>query len=198
MRANGAKGMAQCPAHEDRDPSLSIRRIEGSVLLHCHGSCHTDDVLAAINLSKRDLYDEPKGATYAYDNGRLVHRSPDKQFSQSGDTRGTGQLYRLAKVTAAVEGPARTWRARAGAFRRRPRPAGPVACVGDVEGCLDAGTAVVQRARSLPVRTVPDAPARRLTRRPRRQPVCPARKARPMNDDDAIETQQSAPRRRTP
>ena len=107
VRANGTSAMAQCPAHEDRDPSLSLRRIEGSVLVHCHGTCSTDDVLAALGLAARDLYDDPAGASYAYTDRagatlRSVHRSPDKRFRQSGDTRGAATLYRLPRVVEAV------------------------------------------------------------------------------------------------
>lgn len=101
MKANGVSATAQCPAHDDRDPSLSVRKIEESVLLHCHAGCQADDVLTALRLTARDLYDEPRGATYHYDDGRLVHRSPEKQFRQSGNTKG-GALYRRSKVTAAV------------------------------------------------------------------------------------------------
>ncbi|HET8601758.1 MAG TPA: AAA family ATPase [Segeticoccus sp.] len=98
----GQQTMAQCPAHEDRNPSLSITAIEGSVLLKCWGNCDTEDVLAALNLTKGDLFDEPRGATYRYDDGRLVHRTPDKKFRQSGNTKGQPSLYRLAKVQEAV------------------------------------------------------------------------------------------------
>jgi hypothetical protein len=30
------KALAQCPAHDDHDPSLSIRRIEGQSVIYCH------------------------------------------------------------------------------------------------------------------------------------------------------------------
>src|SRR5699024_8440328 len=33
------KATAQCPAHEDRNPSLSLQGIEGQVLVYCHGGC---------------------------------------------------------------------------------------------------------------------------------------------------------------
>jgi hypothetical protein len=48
---------ARCPAHEDRDPSLSVRETEdGWVLLHCFAGCETGDVLAAVGLQFSDLY----------------------------------------------------------------------------------------------------------------------------------------------
>ncbi len=74
---------------------------EGRTLLHCHGGCATPDVLAALNLTMADLFDEPRGATYRYDNGRTVHRTPDKKFRQA-NTDKPPELYRLAKVRAAI------------------------------------------------------------------------------------------------
>lgn len=102
VRQTGDTAMAQCPAHSDRNPSLSIRRIEGQVLLHCHAGCHAEDVLTTLDLTMRDLFDDPKGATYNYGDGRRVHRDPFKNFRQSGKTKGTAELYRLDKVKRAV------------------------------------------------------------------------------------------------
>jgi 5S rRNA maturation endonuclease (ribonuclease M5) len=106
VKGNGTKATALCPVHEadgqKHNPSLSITRIEGQVLVHCHTGCHIDDVLAALGLTRRDLYDEPKGATYTYDDGRIVHRTPDKEFPQSGNKNGQPTLYRLTKVNEAV------------------------------------------------------------------------------------------------
>jgi AAA domain len=102
VRESGGKAKAQCPAHDDSDPSLSIRSVEGQALIYCWGGCNTSDVLAALSLTMSDLYDNPRGATYTYDDGRTVHRTPDKQFRQSGNTNGhQPQLYRLSKVQAA-------------------------------------------------------------------------------------------------
>jgi putative DNA primase/helicase len=47
--------MARCPAHEDRDPSLSVSVKEGRILLHCFAGCSADAVLAAVGLTWRDL-----------------------------------------------------------------------------------------------------------------------------------------------
>jgi AAA domain/Toprim-like len=101
-RETGGAWTALCPAHEDRNPSLSARGIEGQALVYCHAGCDTSDVLAALNLTMRDLYDEPSGATYNYDDGRKVHRTPDKKFRQSGATKGASVLYRLPEVIEAV------------------------------------------------------------------------------------------------
>lgn len=48
---------AQCPAHEDRSPSLSVtRKHDGMMLLRCWSGCETVDVLAALGLEFRDLW----------------------------------------------------------------------------------------------------------------------------------------------
>lgn len=109
-RLSNGNYSAQCPAHEDRSPSLSVRPIDGQVLLHCHAGCDTVDVLAALGMTLADLYDNPKPrllagipahTTYTYDNGRQVIRSADKQFRQAA-TDNPPELFRLGKVRAAV------------------------------------------------------------------------------------------------
>ena len=44
-RRSGSCWMAQCPAHEDRNPSLSIREAGGKVLLYCHAGCSQRQVV---------------------------------------------------------------------------------------------------------------------------------------------------------
>lgn len=52
--------MAECPAHRDRRPSLSVRELEdGRVLLNDFAGCGNADILAAIGLSLADLFPEP-------------------------------------------------------------------------------------------------------------------------------------------
>lgn len=107
QRRGPTQATAQCPAHEDRNPSLSLTAIEGQVLLHCHAGCQTDDVLAALNLTRRDLFDDPRGEQYRYADRsgevvRTVTRTPDKRFRQSGHASGTSTLYRLPQVLDAV------------------------------------------------------------------------------------------------
>ena len=55
-RRTGSHWMAPCPAHEDRDPSLSIRNAEdGKVLVHCHAGCDQSVVIG--ELRSRGLWD---------------------------------------------------------------------------------------------------------------------------------------------
>ncbi|WP_052062081.1 AAA family ATPase [Rhodococcoides fascians] len=73
-----------------------VTAIEGSVLV-CSHSDPTEDVLATLGITKADLYDSPKGDKYKYAGGRLVHRSPDKRFSQTGNVKDTS-LFRVEKL----------------------------------------------------------------------------------------------------
>ncbi len=47
-----------CPAHDDRNPSLSVSQGEGGrVLIKCHAGCETEAVVAALGLTLADLFD---------------------------------------------------------------------------------------------------------------------------------------------
>ncbi len=106
-RRNGS-ARSECPGHGGTNEStLSIRAIEGQVLIHCFAGCEIEDVASVLDLTLADLYDEPSGARYDYTDAagtvlRSVLRSPDKKFTQRGQTKGTSTLYRLPEVIAAV------------------------------------------------------------------------------------------------
>jgi hypothetical protein len=90
---NGA-ARAKCPAHNGTSStSLAIRPIDGSVLVYCHAGCQTVDVLAALKLAMRDLFDERNGAEYVYPDGRRVHRTPHKTFYQKGNRKGQALFH---------------------------------------------------------------------------------------------------------
>jgi putative DNA primase/helicase len=128
-RRNGSEWTACCPAHDDRNPSLSIGEArDGTVLLHCHAGCSQDEVIAA--LEQLGLWQgKSKGAArrpgkarrivavynYSDEGGALLHqvvRYDPKDFRQRrpngvggwdwslADTRRV--LYRLPKVVQAV------------------------------------------------------------------------------------------------
>ena len=53
------RGIALCPAHPDRSPSLSFREIDdGRVLIKCFGGCGAIDVLDALGLTWSALFPE--------------------------------------------------------------------------------------------------------------------------------------------
>jgi hypothetical protein len=48
----GSGWTTRCPAHDDRDPSLSIATgADGRIILHCHAGCTPENVCAAICLA---------------------------------------------------------------------------------------------------------------------------------------------------
>lgn len=42
--------IALCPAHDDHDPSLSVRQVDGKICLRCFAGCPTSAVVAALGL----------------------------------------------------------------------------------------------------------------------------------------------------
>ncbi len=58
--AGQSSWQGHCPAHDDRNPSLSISLKEGRILLHCHAGCSKEAVLEALGLEFRDLFLEDR------------------------------------------------------------------------------------------------------------------------------------------
>lgn len=133
LTSNGAKirttgegrAMAQCPAHDDGNPSLSITRAPDRVLVNCQAGCDTDEVLAVLDLTRADLFDTPHQngtarqivATYDYrdEAGTLLYqgvryepkdfrvRRPDGHGGWIWNLKDTRKiLYRLPQVIQAV------------------------------------------------------------------------------------------------
>lgn len=121
---------AQCPAHEDRAPSLSLgqRKDGNGVVLNCHAGCATEDVVAALRLTLADLFDEPREkrerpqvvAEYPYcdEHGQVLYlvrrlepgdrgeRKTFRQFRPDGTSGIKGirrVLYRLPEVVATAK-----------------------------------------------------------------------------------------------
>lgn len=103
---------AQCPAHEDRQPSLCISIGEKGVVLKCMAGCETPDVVAALGLKMSDLFDEPSSngngdraivATYSYvdEVGELLYevvRFSPKDFRQRRPDGKGGWSWKLGDV----------------------------------------------------------------------------------------------------
>ena len=62
--SGGGQYTACCPAHEDRNPSLSIREIDDKLLLRCHAGCGANEIVAAVGLSLADLFNTPLTKDY--------------------------------------------------------------------------------------------------------------------------------------
>lgn len=53
----GKGWLAKCPAHDDRDPSLTINEgADGRALVYCQAGCPLEAVLSALGLTKKDLF----------------------------------------------------------------------------------------------------------------------------------------------
>ena len=50
------KAQCVCPAHEDKQASLTITKGRKSALICCHAGCDYRDILSAVGLATRDLY----------------------------------------------------------------------------------------------------------------------------------------------
>lgn len=121
VRQSGGSFSARCPAHEDRNPSLSITvGKEHPVVFHCQAGCHRDDILTALGLTWAEVckpreddqhgHDEwtPRGAAVAVYDYRdeagsvlfQVCRTADKQFPQRRPDRTTksGWSWKLGDV----------------------------------------------------------------------------------------------------
>ena len=49
--------MARCPAHEDKSPSLSIRRFDDDAIgVKCFSGCSTYEILSSVGLNPSDLF----------------------------------------------------------------------------------------------------------------------------------------------
>lgn len=80
VRPSGGGYIALCPAHDDKQPSLSVTiGRTGNVLLNCHSGCSFDQIAAAIGIDKREL----TASTRTAGEGQLEHvatytyRNPD-------------------------------------------------------------------------------------------------------------------------
>ena len=88
---------AQCPAHDDKTPSLSITQGDnGCVLLKCHAGCETRAVVAALGLKESDLF-EPTERTRS-----APRPKPVKKLHSFASAKEAADAYRttLKKETA--------------------------------------------------------------------------------------------------
>lgn len=58
----GTQYRCQCPAHDDRRPSLVVSRgDDGRALIYCHKGCQAPAILKAMGLEMNDLFPRPLG-----------------------------------------------------------------------------------------------------------------------------------------
>ncbi len=92
---------ARCPAHEDRQASLSVGEgDDGRVLLKCHAGCDHKKIVAALGLEERDLFDADAKQTAA----------PKKSSSSKATSKAFATADEAQKVYERKHGkPNRSW-----------------------------------------------------------------------------------------
>src|SRR5688572_14637741 len=102
-RRSGSCWMAKCPAHDDNNPSLSIREVDAKVLLHCHAGCTQREVIEALKARgvwQPSRVENPRiVATYDYtdEHGNLLYqivRYQPKDFKQRRPDGCGGWIWR--------------------------------------------------------------------------------------------------------
>jgi len=72
-KRSGKGWTAKCPAHDDREPSLSINEgADGRVLLRCHAGCDLDSICAALNIRATDLFPAKYRKCHLSRNARII------------------------------------------------------------------------------------------------------------------------------
>src|SRR6266545_1537387 len=61
IKRNGKGWTALCPAHPDKQNSLSVGYEDKKWLLCCHAGCKTDDIVVPLGLQLSDLFDDSNG-----------------------------------------------------------------------------------------------------------------------------------------
>ena len=90
----GGGWTARCPAHDDRNPSLSIRDVNGKVLVRCHAGCEQTHVIAALR--GRGLWTESGSRSPSWIAPRKpVERKPDRDDAKR--TRAALAIWQSAK-----------------------------------------------------------------------------------------------------
>ena len=50
------KAQCLCPAHDDREASLTVSKGDKGTVIHCHAGCDISNILDAVGLQKKDLF----------------------------------------------------------------------------------------------------------------------------------------------
>jgi len=116
VKRRGTWHDARCPAHDDRRPSLSFKDGDRGLIVKCHAGCALEDVVGALGLRVRDLFNNETSrrrrivAMYPYhdEEGEVLYevvrfepksfamRRPDVVGGWVWDMRGVRRvLYRL-------------------------------------------------------------------------------------------------------
>jgi hypothetical protein len=93
VRRSGKGWTAKCPAHEDRQNSLSVHHRDGKWLLKCHAGCAWEAIIAAVGAAADDLFDGDGGKVKVLpQNNRATVQPPGLTLEQ----------YAAAKALSAI------------------------------------------------------------------------------------------------
>ena len=95
-KINSSEYTASCPAHDDKNPSLSITEKDGKILLHCHRGCSPEDIVSSMGLKMKDLFTDDEKTPHS------SHRIPNSPLrthlyrDAEGNTLARKSIYRKA------------------------------------------------------------------------------------------------------
>jgi hypothetical protein len=122
---------ARCPAHEDRQASLSVAEGDaGRVLLHCHAGCSTKAIVDVLGLEERDLFDTdatrpatPKKSSSSKPATKAGKAYATADAAQEAYERTLGEpaaIYEYRDASGQHVGSVIRWRGRGGKKKIRP------------------------------------------------------------------------------
>jgi hypothetical protein len=98
-RKAGGSWTARCPAHDDREPSLSIRDADdGKVLVRCHAGCEQERVIAALR--GRGLWAGNRSCSLS----RMARRMPVERQLDHDDTRRSETALEIWESARSAQG----------------------------------------------------------------------------------------------
>jgi len=120
---DGNSYLGLCPAHEDRNPSLSLTLADNKILLNCHAGCSFDGIVSAVGMNQSQFFVhsdnsktpkkkevcryryENKGGKHAFEVVRFAPKDfrpqrPDGRWSLEGVER---VPYRLPELLQGVK-----------------------------------------------------------------------------------------------
>lgn len=114
VKSKGSQSwVACCPAHQDKDPSLSIKELtDGRVLIHCFSGCAPLDVLSAVGLDWDALFPEESNYHSIIRSHNLRPRTVDDyvvDLAKNADAPLSNQDRKRAKLAAARGGKEFGW-----------------------------------------------------------------------------------------
>lgn len=105
VRRNETGWSARCPAHEDKNPSLSVREEEDKILLHCFAGCTVEAICHALGVQLSELFIDNRSAPrilaeyeYTDETGQVLYqvlRYEPKNFRQRRPDSKGGWIWNL-------------------------------------------------------------------------------------------------------